>query len=143
MSQALAYANCMRSHGVPDFPDPNSQGAFALRPVRVENGRTTPTADLVSSSPAFQAGERACGSFGSAGQQVTKAQEDQAFQRELKAAVCMRANGVPGYPDPKLIDGSIDLEFNGKFNPNSPAFTQAASKCAKPDEPLAGTLPPG
>jgi hypothetical protein len=55
----------------------------------------------------------------------------------------MRADGVPGYPDPKLIDGSIDLEFNGKFNPDSPAFQRAAGKCAKPGVALAGTLPSG
>jgi hypothetical protein len=143
MSGALAYADCMRSHGVPDFPDPNSHGDFQLRPIRIENGRTTPTEDLVPSSPAFQAGQRACGSFGSAGQRVTPAQEEQAFEHELHAAVCMRANGVPGYPDPKLINGSIDLEFNGKFNPNSPAFQRAAGKCAKPGVALAGTLPSG
>jgi hypothetical protein len=144
MTEALAYANCMRSHGVPDFPDPNSQGEFQLRPsVRVENGRPTPVGDLISGSPAFQRAEQACGSFGSAGRQVTRAQEEQAFQAELQAAGCIRANGVPDYPDPKLVDGSIDLEFNGRFNPDSPAFQRAARKCAKPGVPLAGTLPPG
>jgi hypothetical protein len=144
MSAALAYANCMRSRGVPDFPDPNSQGEFQLRPsVRVENGGPTPVGDLIPSSPAFQAAERACGPFGSAGRQVTAAQEEQAFQAALTAAACMRANGVPNYPDPKLIDGSIDQEFNGKFNPGSPAFQQAARKCAKPGVVLSGTLPPG
>jgi hypothetical protein len=25
-AQALAYATCMRSHGIPDFPDPNVHG---------------------------------------------------------------------------------------------------------------------
>lgn len=144
VADALAYANCMRAHGIPDFPDPNSQGEFQLRHnTRVENGRRTPTGDLLESSPAFQAAERACGPFGSAGRQVTKVQENQAFAQELKAAACMRANGVPTYPDPKLINGSIDLEFNGKFNPDSPAFQQAAKKCAKPHVPLAGTLGEG
>jgi len=142
MSGALAYANCMRSHGVPDFPDPNGQGEFQLRAI-FENGHVTQGADLVPSSPAFQAAERTCGSFGSAGRQVSKAQEGRAFQQALKAAVCMRANGVPSYPDPKLIDGSIDQEFNGRFNPDSPAFQQAAKKCAKPGVVLSGTLPPG
>ena len=143
MSSALAYASCMRSHGVPDFPDPNGQGEFQLRPVKVENGRTTSVEDLIPSSPAFQRAEQACGRFGSGGKPVTAAQEAQAFRQELAAAVCMRANGVPGYPDPKLVDGSIDLEFNGKFNPDSPAFQRAAGRCAKPNVPLAGTLPGG
>jgi hypothetical protein len=142
MSTALAYANCMRSHGVPDFPDPNGQGEFQLR-TKFENGHVTQGGDLVPSSPAFQAGERACGRFGSAGRQVTPAQEQQAFRQALKAAACMRADGVPNYPDPKLVGGSIDLEFNGEFNPASPAFQRAAKKCGKPGVVLAGTLPPG
>ena len=116
MSGALAYANCMRSHGVPDFPDPNGQGEFQLH-TKFENGRPTRGEDLIASSPAFQAAERACGPLGSAGRQVTATQEEQTFQKELKAAACMRANGVPNYPDPKLIDGSIDQEFNGKIQP--------------------------
>jgi len=142
MSGALSYANCMRSHGVPDVPDPNGQGEFQLHTI-FENGRATQGEDLVPSSPAFQAAQRACGSFGSAGRQVTRAQEDQAFQQALKAAVCMRVNGVPNYPDPKVVDGSIDQEFNGRFSPDSPAFQQAARKCAKPGVVLSGTLPPG
>jgi hypothetical protein len=142
MSGALAYANCMRSHGVPDFPDPNGQGEFQLHTV-FENGHVTQGEDLVPSSPAFRAGERACGPFGSAGRLVPAAQEEHAFKQALKAAVCMRTDGVPNYPDPKLIDGSIDQEFNGKFNPDSPAFQRAAKKCARPGVVLSGTLPPG
>jgi hypothetical protein len=142
VSGALAYANCMRSHGVPDFPDPNGQGEFQLHAV-FENGDATKDGDLIPSSPAFRAGERTCGSFASAGRQMPKSQEDQAYQKDLAAAVCMRANGVAGYPDPKLIGGLIDQEFNGKFNPDSPAFKLAAKKCAKPGVMLSGSLPSG
>lgn len=31
-SAALQYAQCMRSHGVKNFPDPNSQGGFQIEP---------------------------------------------------------------------------------------------------------------
>jgi hypothetical protein len=111
----------MRSHVVPDFPDPNGQGEFQLH-TRFENGHPAQGEDLVPSSPAFQAGERACGSFGSAGRQVTAAREKQEFQKSLKAAACMRASGVPNYPDPTLIDGTIDHHFNPNpnINPSSP-----------------------
>jgi hypothetical protein len=44
---ALAYATCMRSHGVSNFPDPNSQGGF-----------TIPAS--LASSPNFQAAQQAC-----------------------------------------------------------------------------------
>jgi hypothetical protein len=132
MSSALAYANCMRSHGVPDFPDPDGQGNFVIH--------GGPGSDLTLSSPAFQAAERICGPFGSAGRQVTTGQENQEFQKSLKAAACMRANGVPNYPDPTLIDGSIDHNFNPSLNitPNSPAVQQAAKKCGHGQPGLVG-----
>jgi len=140
LSGALAYANCMRSHHVPDFPDPNGQGEFTLRPVKVEDGRTTPIEDLAPTSPAFQAAERVCGAFGSAGEQVIPAQEQQEFEKSLKAAACMRASGVPKYPDPTLIGGSIDHNFNPdlNINPSSPAFEQAAQKCGRGQPGLVG-----
>ncbi|MGO9977474.1 MAG: hypothetical protein ACLP01_32710 [Solirubrobacteraceae bacterium] len=67
---ALAYSRCMRSHGAPDFPDPNGQGEFQLQAVQGHNGVTTVMRNLFPSSPSFQAAERVCGSFCSAGRQV-------------------------------------------------------------------------
>jgi hypothetical protein len=131
LSGAIAYSQCMRSHGVPDFPDPDGQGEFQLQAVQVHNGVTTVMRDLFPSSPAFKTAQKACGSFGSAGRRVTAGQEEQEFQMSLKAAACMRANGVQKYPDPTLIDGVIDHNFNPSLNinPSSPAFEQAAQKC--------------
>jgi len=31
-AQVLALAQCMRSHGVPSFPDPNASGGYSLTP---------------------------------------------------------------------------------------------------------------
>jgi hypothetical protein len=141
LSGALAYANCMRSHGVPDFPDPNSQGAFRIQPVQVHNGVQTVSQDLQPSSPASQAAQRVCGPFGSAGRQVTAVQEKQEFRLTLEAAECMRANGVPNYPDPKWLNGSIDANYNPSLNINasSPAYLKAEKKCAH-GLPLIGTV---
>jgi hypothetical protein len=47
---ALKYATCMRSLGVPDFPDPDGQGVIQL------NSST----GIDESSPAFQKAEAAC-----------------------------------------------------------------------------------
>lgn len=56
---ALKYATCMRSNGVPNFPDPNGQGLLVIQAGNIE-----------ASSPAFQKAEAACKSldngFGSA-----------------------------------------------------------------------------
>ncbi|MGI8329130.1 hypothetical protein ACRYCC_04140 [Actinomadura scrupuli] len=32
MAQLRKFAQCMRDHGVPDWPDPNSEGAFSMPP---------------------------------------------------------------------------------------------------------------
>jgi hypothetical protein len=46
---ALKYATCMRSNGVPNFPDPNRQGILVIQ-----------TGDIEASSPAFQKAQTAC-----------------------------------------------------------------------------------
>jgi hypothetical protein len=50
-SAALKYATCMRSNGVPNFPDPNGQGLIQI---------TIATGTLDASSPQFQTAETAC-----------------------------------------------------------------------------------
>jgi hypothetical protein len=47
---ALKYATCIRSHGVPDFPDPDGQGVIQV------NSST----GIDESSPAVQKAEAAC-----------------------------------------------------------------------------------
>ncbi|HSC02798.1 MAG TPA: hypothetical protein VLC49_05745 [Solirubrobacteraceae bacterium] len=61
-AQALAMSRCMRSHGVPDFPDPKFQtgpgGGFG---IRIGGPGVDPN------SPGFQAAQKACGKiFGGA-----------------------------------------------------------------------------
>jgi hypothetical protein len=121
VNTAIAYSHCMRSHGVPDFPDPNGQGDFRIQPM----GRGS---DLDPNAPAYQAALAKCGPTPST---VTAAQENQAFEKVLKAAACMRANGVPNYPEPTLVkgaEGGIDLNYNG-INPDAPVVQAAAKKC--------------
>ena len=50
----LAFARCMREHGVPNFPDP----VFSGNTARI---RMTPASGINPSSPAFQQAQRACG----------------------------------------------------------------------------------
>jgi hypothetical protein len=130
MSRAIAYSDCMRSHGVPDFPDPDSQGDIEI----------TGEMGLDPSAPAFPAAERDCGPFPT---RVTVTQEHQQYLNGLKAAVCIRANGVPNYPDPKLIHGVIALFFSPQVNPSAPAFQKAAKKCGfRVPSKLIGAGPP-
>jgi hypothetical protein len=56
-AQALQYAQCMRTHGVPTFPDPDFSHGISFG----DNGTYDPN------SPSFQAADRSCGSLLSGG----------------------------------------------------------------------------
>ncbi len=59
-SQALAMSRCMRSHGVPNFPDPKMQpGPYGGLAFSVDFGGT----GIDPNSPAFQAAQNDCGSI--------------------------------------------------------------------------------
>lgn len=127
-SQAIAYSRCMRSHGVPSFPDPTisrSGGGVGI-------GLSIPGS--VSSSPAFKGAQQACAKLapdgpGAGGAAPVTAQQ----HREIvQFAACMRAHGVPGFPDPDAT-GTFHLV---NINTNSPAFTTATQKCQVNGMPL-------
>jgi hypothetical protein len=48
----------------------------------------------------------------------------------LKYSQCMRASGVPGFPDPNA-SGSIEITPGTGIDPRSPAFQAARAKCQK------------
>jgi hypothetical protein len=90
-SKELAYARCMRSHGVPNYPDPSSSGGFDKATV----------SQLAASNSRFQAANQTCGHLlpsGSSGR--TPAQERQEWSGMLTFARCMRSHGVASWPDP-------------------------------------------
>jgi hypothetical protein len=128
----LAYSQCMRSHGVPNFPDPNSQGA-----ISIQGGSTNGASSngLDPNSPSFQKAQRDCQSKLP---QPTKAQQAQALQHALQQARCMRNHGIKDFPDPQSAGGKISLSINGSagsdLNPNDPLF-QAAQKACMPNAP--------
>jgi hypothetical protein len=53
LAQALEFAQCMRTHGVADFPDPTTNGGGVSFRIKVGGG-------VDPRSPAFQAAEKAC-----------------------------------------------------------------------------------
>jgi hypothetical protein len=121
-SQALAYSRCVRSHGVPDFPDPDSNGQIPKEAViRALSG--------VSDSRA-QAATNACANLNPAGQgsPTLTAQEQQDY---LKAAACMRSHGITNFPDPTFPGGRVNVSIPSSIDTRSRQFTQAAQTCTK------------
>jgi hypothetical protein len=121
-SQALAYSRCVRSHGVPDFPDPDSNGQIPKEAV-------VPALRGVSESRA-KAATNACANLNPAGQggPTLTAQEQQDY---LKAAACMRSHGVTNFPDPTFPGGRVNLSIPSSIDTKSRQFTQAAQTCTK------------
>jgi hypothetical protein len=121
-AQALAYSQCMRSHGVPDFPDPkvssNSGGTGVSMGVGTRG-------DLNPSKPAFKAASQACRSL-QPGEDNPPAQSAQELATDVKFADCMRSHGYPGFPDP---DPKGVFNLPSTINPNSAQFGSATSAC--------------
>jgi hypothetical protein len=126
----LAYSECMRSHGVTNFPDPNSQGQ-----LQIQGG---PGTSLDPNSATFENAQKACQSKQP---KPTAAQQAQAMQHALQVSRCMRAHGIKDYPDPSNSGGRISMSIQGgpgsDLNPNNPLF-QAAQKACMPNAPKLG-----
>jgi hypothetical protein len=126
-SPQVAFAKCMRSHGVSSFPDPG--GAAPSGPATTILGIVLPSTIDVS-SPAFQSAMNACQKLITGGHPrppVTEANK----QAALKFSQCMRTHGVPNFPDPVFAaNGMIGIGIEN--NPNSPTFQQAQTACGRP-----------
>lgn len=120
-SQAAKFSQCMRAHGVPDYPDPGPNGQIRLT--------VTKGSDLDPNSPASKAAEQACKSLrpaglGSGGQSVASQ------NKMLQFVSCMRKNGVPNFPDPSA-SGALRITSGSGVDPNSPQFKSAMQTCQK------------
>ena len=123
-SQAVAWAGCLRSHGVPGFPDP----------IPGHNAQFPDSAGqlLHTRSLAVLAAERACESQAPAAALALEAPTAGQKAAFLRYARCMRAHGVPSYPDPTYGQNGRpnipNLSSDG-IDTQSPAFKNAAAAC--------------
>jgi len=134
--EALEFAECMRSHGIADFPDPSSGGGFIFNA----------SAGIIQ-SPHYQAAQKACQKYMPLGPGSGPPPSAQALANMLKVSQCMRRHGIFDFPDPRTsvpshalpgtvgvisdIDGVI-LVFPSTIDEQSPAFTAAAAACRFP-----------
>jgi hypothetical protein len=134
-----AYSACMRSHGVPNFPDPDSKGRIKITSGVSAGGEKT---GVDVHSPQFDRARKACDKLLPNGGRPTAAEQQQEQQQMLKFAQCMRSHGVPRFPDPKA-GGALALGTKAGVDPNTPAFQAAQKTCQKlvPGGPI--IAPPG
>jgi hypothetical protein len=115
--KAVKLSECIRAHGVPHFPDPDSKGEYAFG---------------IDVSPAvWKKATDACkdltppGTF--SGKRSPKQQSD-----ALRFANCVRENGVKDFPDPVNGDPLIDTtKIPSTDAPGGMTILNAATKKCK------------
>ena len=130
---AIAFANCMRSHGVPNFPDPTvSDNGIQLLGSRSE-----------INSPAFQSAQTSCQRLLPGGGPGSGPPSAQTHAQLLQISECMRRHGISSFPDPRpgsppsnlggyraiVGHGGYLLAIPSSIDMSSPAFEQAATAC--------------
>jgi hypothetical protein len=118
-SYMLSYAECMRIHGLPNFPDPTqNNGSISFNPKADSN------------SPRFSSANSSCKHLlPNNGGRPTTAQLAAETAKLLKYAQCMRIHGVPNFPDPTVKPGLFGFSLEG-VDPNSSQFLAAQKTCA-------------
>ena len=126
---ALAFSRCMRSHGVPNFPDPDASGNFP--PFTSGSSKET-------SAAANDACDHLLPSRGGAGTRG----DQQKLAFGLKSARCMRSHGYPSYPDPPNANASSQgsgTRFEGTgIDTKSPRFQTTEIACEKQTRKVLG-----
>jgi hypothetical protein len=134
-SAGIKFADCMRSHGVQNFPDPGGGGG-----IQIPDG-----SGINPQSPAFQSAQNACRKLLPGGG-PGRGQASEARKVELvKLAECMRAHGLTTFPDPSTSPPSLPPSGGGiafgtpgaflsvpRTMMQSPAFKRAAAVCGFP-----------
>lgn len=118
---ALQYSKCMRSHGVPKFPDPQVSGNKVSM-------RLDKNAGIDPNSPVFQAAQQACQKYMKAG--APPGSEHLDPTKIAKWAACMRSHGLPHFPDPVVDGDALRLDMTGSgVNASSSTFENALHAC--------------
>jgi hypothetical protein len=111
---ALLYAECMRSNGVPDFPDPDADGRFSVVHDAVDED-----------DPTYRAAAEACRALAPGGEHEQLG--DPAFVEQMREfSQCMRDNGLPDFPDP---DADGQLRGAGHELQDDPTYQAAMETC--------------
>jgi hypothetical protein len=133
-SSAVSYSNCMRSHGVPDYPDPGSGGQvpkgsaqqFGVSGSQLEAAEQACQHVYPTDGGSFQQLIQECEMTGDCPQAVV--QRTLNVMREY--AQCMRSRGVPNFPDPTL-DSEGRPFFNASAAGISHQYTHSPQFAAK------------
>ncbi len=116
----------MRSHGVPNMPDPAANGTLNVNFQKGGKGGSPVSSGINRNSPQCISADKTCRRLLPGGV-PTPAQNQQALAKGLKFAQCMRSHGVPNYPDPNPTNPDV-VHLVG-IDPSSPQFQNAQKTC--------------
>ena len=119
-AKALAYTQCMRSNGVANYPDPNSQGQILMT--------ANVWKEVDFGSPQFAQAAKTCKKL-APNSTISPQQVRQLLSQGLKYSACMRAHGITNYPDPSTAGGGIAVGFVPKADADLPQFPAAEQAC--------------
>jgi len=133
---AVAFAACVRSHGLSSYPDPQVSQSGGHGQITISPGGLDPT------SPAFKSATRACGHLLPDGGSPSSAISPQEQAQDLRFASCMRTHGVLNFPEPDH-DGVFTLPSG--VDQQAPQFQRATKACANVEPSSLSILdqPPG
>jgi hypothetical protein len=121
LNKLLAYSDCMRSHGVQNFPDPTISEGIPKDPSWIFNPKTN------SASKACQHLMPATG----LGPPQSAPRTATRLAAALSFARCVRARGFPNFPDP-TVQGQLTPEMvsSAGIELHQPALLHAGLACA-------------
>jgi hypothetical protein len=138
-SSGLRFAGCMRTHGVPNFPDPGNNGHGGIQIQATQHagsGQSMTVNGVPVSAPAFQTAMQECRHYLPNAGQPSAAMVQRMKTQALAMARCMRSHGVPNFPDPQFGSGpgggfGIRIGFGpgSGIDSHSPAFQAAQQAC--------------
>ena len=119
----LAFSRCMRSSGIPNFPDPQN----------LVGGNVKLTVHQLGTSPRVQAAMSACNHLlptRGGGPRQTAQQLRTQVADELSFARCMRSRGLTHFPDP-TAQGQLSIEMVQAqgIDVHSPAVLRVVQAC--------------
>jgi hypothetical protein len=134
VAAGIKFAGCMRSHGIPNFPDPSGGGG-----IQIPAG-----SGINPFSPAFKAAQASCQKLMPGGGPGAQRPSEHNELQMLRLSQCMRRHGVSGFPDPTLKlpsnpnpaeysiledRGGVVLAVPSTIHPSSPVFEKASAAC--------------
>jgi hypothetical protein len=112
------FAQCMRDHGMVDFPDPDPTGSTSFS---LEGG--------ADAQQKFEEASKACEEFAPGAGGEPHAVDQATIDKARQFSQCMRDHGLAEFPDPQTEGGGIRVELGGGLDPNSAAFKAAQEAC--------------